>query len=82
MVLTWSVSYLQEILDAVIISNGKVPTSSKRLKIISNEVLMEKLDAHIQKLRLIRGNLKGDFEFNEKALIALTTDWVTIKILN
>lgn len=69
-------------LKIAISTNGKSPTLAKRLKEMLNDVLPEEIDPLLQKLRLIRDNLKGDFEFKVKTLNALTSDWVNRKISN
>ena len=44
-------------------TNGKSPTLAKRLKETLNDALPDEINVLLQKLRVIRDNLKGNFEF-------------------
>jgi len=59
-------------LKIAISSNGKSPTLTKRIRELLEEALPEELDDVIQNLKIIRDNLKGDFEEKVKRLDEIT----------
>ena len=59
-------------LKIAISTNGKSPTTAKRLKEVMQETLPDELDEVINNLSKIRGKLNGDFEQKVKTLNAIT----------
>lgn len=57
-------------------SNGKSPTLTKRIKETLNEALPEEIDEILDRLKEIRDQLKGDFEYKVKKLDEVTKDFM------
>lgn len=60
-------------------SNGKSPTLTKRIKETLNEALPEQVDEMLDRLKEIRDQLKGDFEYKVKKLDEVTKDFMANK---
>ena len=59
-------------LKIAISTNGKSPTTAKRLRQLLEEVLPEEIDDLLENLNAYRATLKGDFEFKVKAMNEIT----------
>ncbi|MDZ4823911.1 MAG: TSUP family transporter [Flavobacteriales bacterium] len=59
-------------LKMAISTNGKSPTTAKRLKEVFHEALPDELDDVIENLHTLRGKLDGDFEKKVKKLNQIT----------
>ena len=59
-------------LKIAISTNGKSPTTAKRLRQLLEEVLPEEIDDLLENLNAYRYTLKGDFEFKVKAMNEIT----------
>lgn len=59
-------------LKIAISTNGKSPTTAKRLRQLLEEVLPEEIDDLLLNLNAYRDTLKGDFEFKVKAMNEIT----------
>lgn len=59
-------------LKIAISTNGKSPTTAKRLRQLLEDVLPEEIDDLLQNLNAYRDTLKGDFEFKVKAMNEIT----------
>jgi precorrin-2 dehydrogenase / sirohydrochlorin ferrochelatase len=59
-------------LKIAISTNGKSPTTAKRLRQLLEEVLPEEIDALLENLNAYRATLKGDFEYKVKAMNEIT----------
>ncbi len=59
-------------LKIAISTNGKSPTTAKRLRQLLEEVLPDEIDDLLQNLNAYRETLKGDFEFKVKAMNEIT----------
>lgn len=59
-------------LKIAISTNGKSPTTAKRLRQLLEEVLPDEIDDLLENLNAYRDTLKGDFEFKVKAMNELT----------
>ncbi len=59
-------------LKIAISTNGKSPTTAKRLRQLLEEVLPEEIDDLLENLHAYRDTLKGDFEYKVKAMNELT----------
>lgn len=53
-------------------TNGKSPTTAKRLRQLLEEVIPEDIDEMVENIHLYRDTLKGDFEYKVEALNKLT----------
>lgn len=60
-------------------SNGKSPTLTKRIKETLNDALPEEVDELLARLKEIRDQLKGDFEYKVKKLDEVTKDFMVEK---
>lgn len=63
-------------LKIAISTNGKSPTTAKRLRQLLEEVLPEEIDDLLLNLNAYRETLKGDFEFKVKAMNEITEGFV------
>ncbi|SFO02866.1 precorrin-2 dehydrogenase / sirohydrochlorin ferrochelatase [Algoriphagus ornithinivorans] len=59
-------------LKIAISTNGKSPTTAKRLRQLLEEVLPEEIDDLLDNLNAYRDTLKGDFEYKVKAMNEVT----------
>lgn len=59
-------------LKIAISTNGKSPTTAKRLRQLLEEVLPEEIDDLLENLNAYRASLKGDFEYKVKAMNEIT----------
>jgi precorrin-2 dehydrogenase/sirohydrochlorin ferrochelatase len=59
-------------LKIAISTNGKSPTTAKRLRQLLEEVLPEEIDELLENLNTYRATLKGDFESKVKAMNEVT----------
>jgi precorrin-2 dehydrogenase/sirohydrochlorin ferrochelatase len=59
-------------LKIAISTNGKSPTTAKRLRQLLEEVLPDEIDDLLLNLNAYRETLKGDFEFKVKAMNEIT----------
>ncbi|MFD2202427.1 precorrin-2 dehydrogenase/sirohydrochlorin ferrochelatase family protein [Shivajiella indica] len=59
-------------LKIAISTNGKSPTTAKRLRQLLEEVLPEEIDDLLENLHAYRDTLKGDFEYKVKAMNEIT----------
>lgn len=59
-------------LKIAISTNGKSPTTAKRLRQLLEEVLPEEIDELLENLNAYRETLKGDFESKVKAMNKIT----------
>ncbi len=59
-------------LKIAISTNGKSPTTAKRLRQFLEDVLPEEIDDLLENLHAYRETLKGDFEYKVKAMNDLT----------
>ncbi|WP_026951996.1 precorrin-2 dehydrogenase/sirohydrochlorin ferrochelatase family protein [Algoriphagus mannitolivorans] len=59
-------------LKIAISTNGKSPTTAKRLRQLLEEVLPEEIDDLLENLNAYRDTLKGDFEYKVKAMNEIT----------
>lgn len=59
-------------LKIAISTNGKSPTTAKRLRQLLEEVLPEEIDDLLGNLNAYRDTLKGDFEYKVKAMNEVT----------
>ncbi|MFC3416058.1 precorrin-2 dehydrogenase/sirohydrochlorin ferrochelatase family protein [Algoriphagus hitonicola] len=59
-------------LKIAISTNGKSPTTAKRLRQLLEEVLPEEIDDLLENLNAYRATLKGDFEYKVKAMNEVT----------
>ena len=59
-------------LKIAISTNGKSPTTAKRLRQLLEEVLPEEIDDLLENLHAYRDTLKGDFEYKVKTMNELT----------
>ncbi|MCH7398490.1 bifunctional precorrin-2 dehydrogenase/sirohydrochlorin ferrochelatase [Belliella sp. DSM 107340] len=59
-------------LKIAISTNGKSPTTAKRLRQLLEEVLPEEVDDLLENLNAYRDTLKGDFEYKVKAMNEIT----------
>jgi len=57
-------------------SNGKSPTLTKRIKETLHDALPEEIDEVLDRLKEIRDQLKGDFEYKVKKLDEVTKDFM------
>ena len=57
-------------------SNGKSPTLTKRIKETLNDALPEEIDEMLDRLKEIRDQLKGDFEYKVQKLDEVTKDFM------
>lgn len=60
-------------LKIAISSNGKSPTLTKRIREMLEDVLPEEVDQLLEKLKGVRDQLKGDFEYKVKKLDEITS---------
>lgn len=60
-------------------TNGKSPTTAKRLRQLLEEVLPEEIDEMLENLNDYRDLLKGDFEYKVKAMNEVTAKLVREK---
>ena len=60
-------------LKIAISSNGKSPTLTKRIREMLEDVLPEEVDQLLEKLKDVRNQLKGDFEYKVKKLDEITS---------
>lgn len=63
-------------LKIAISTNGKSPTTAKRLRQLLEELLPEEIDDLLENLNAYRATLKGDFEFKVKAMNEITEELV------
>lgn len=63
-------------LKIAISTNGKSPTTAKRLRQLLEEVLPEEIDDLLENLNAYRDTLKGDFEYKVKAMNEVTEELV------
>ncbi|WP_026947757.1 precorrin-2 dehydrogenase/sirohydrochlorin ferrochelatase family protein [Algoriphagus marincola] len=63
-------------LKIAISTNGKSPTTAKRLRQLLEEVLPEEIDDLLENLNAYRAMLKGDFEYKVKAMNEVTEELV------
>ncbi len=63
-------------LKIAISTNGKSPTTAKRLRQLLEEVLPEEIDDLLENLNAYRATLKGDFEYKVKAMNEITESLV------
>ena len=63
-------------LKIAISTNGKSPTTAKRLRQLLEEVLPEEIDDLLENLNAYRATLKGDFEYKVKAMNEITEELV------
>ena len=63
-------------LKIAISTNGKSPTTAKRLRQLLEEVLPDEIDDLLENLNKYRQTLKGDFEFKVKAMNEITESLV------
>ncbi|MCR9082534.1 MAG: bifunctional precorrin-2 dehydrogenase/sirohydrochlorin ferrochelatase [Cyclobacteriaceae bacterium] len=63
-------------LKIAISTNGKSPTTAKRLRQLLEEVLPEEIDDLLDNLNAYRDTLKGDFEYKVKAMNEVTEELV------
>jgi precorrin-2 dehydrogenase/sirohydrochlorin ferrochelatase len=66
-------------LKIAISTNGKSPTTAKRLRQLLEEVLPEEIDDLLENLNAYRATLKGDFEYKVKAMNEITEGLVRKK---
>ena len=59
-------------LKIAISTNGKSPTTAKRIRQLLEDVLPEEIDDLLENLNAYRHTLKGDFEYKVKAMNELT----------
>jgi len=59
-------------LKIAISTNGKSPTTAKRLRQLLEDVLPDEIDDLLENLNTYRDTLKGDFEFKVKAMNEIT----------
>lgn len=59
-------------LKIAISTNGKSPTTAKRIRQLLEEVLPEEIDDLLENLNAYRATLKGDFEYKVKAMNEVT----------
>lgn len=59
-------------LKIAISTNGKSPTTAKRLRQLLEEVLPEEIDDLLENLNAYRASLKGDFEYKVKSMNEIT----------
>lgn len=57
-------------------SNGKSPTLTKRIKETLHDALPEEIDEMLDRLKEIRDQLKGDFEYKVQKLDEVTKDFM------
>ena len=69
-------------LKIAISTNGKSPTTAKRLRQLLEEVLPEEIDALLDNLNAYRDTLKGDFEYKVKAMNEITEGLLKSRSLN
>lgn len=69
-------------LKIAISTNGKSPTTAKRLRQLLEEVLPEEIDALLDNLNAYRDTLKGDFEYKVKAMNEVTEGLLKSRSLN
>lgn len=55
-------------------TNGKSPTTAKRLRQLLEEVIPEDINEMVENIHLYRDTLKGDFEYKVEALNKLTEE--------
>jgi precorrin-2 dehydrogenase/sirohydrochlorin ferrochelatase len=60
-------------------TNGKSPTTAKRLRQLLEEVVPENINEMVENINLYRETLKGDFEYKVKALNKLTEELIKKK---
>jgi len=60
-------------LKIAISSNGKSPTLTKRIREVLEDVLPDEVDILLEKLKGVRDQLKGDFEYKVKKLDEITS---------
>jgi len=60
-------------LKIAISSNGKSPTLTKRIREMLEDVLPDEVDLLLEKLKGLRDQLKGDFEYKVKKLDEITS---------
>ncbi|MFK7900244.1 MAG: bifunctional precorrin-2 dehydrogenase/sirohydrochlorin ferrochelatase [Cyclobacteriaceae bacterium] len=60
-------------LKIAISSNGKSPTLTKRIREMLEDVLPDEVDQLLEKLKGVRDQLKGDFEYKVKKLDEITS---------
>lgn len=63
-------------LKIAISTNGKSPTTAKRLRQLLEEVLPDEIDDLLENLNAYRATLKGDFEYKVKAMNEVTEELV------
>jgi siroheme synthase, N-terminal domain len=63
-------------LKIAISTNGKSPTTAKRLRQLLEEVFPEEIDDLLENLNAYRATLKGDFEYKVKAMNEVTEELV------
>lgn len=66
-------------LKIAISTNGKSPTTAKRLRQLLEELLPEEIDDLLENLNAYRATLKGDFEYKVKAMNEITEELVRKK---
>jgi precorrin-2 dehydrogenase / sirohydrochlorin ferrochelatase len=69
-------------LKIAISTNGKSPTTAKRLRQLLEEVLPEEIDDLLENLNAYRATLKGDFEYKVKAMNEITEGLVKKETLD
>jgi len=62
-------------LKIAISTNGKSPTFAKRMRELLEEVLPDGIETILENLKVIRDQLKGDFEFKVKKLNDITSSF-------
>jgi siroheme synthase-like protein len=62
-------------LKIAISTNGKSPTLSKRMRQYLEEAIPDDIQELLDNLRLLRDQLKGDFEYKVKELNKVTERW-------
>ncbi|MBD8489552.1 bifunctional precorrin-2 dehydrogenase/sirohydrochlorin ferrochelatase [Echinicola sp. CAU 1574] len=55
-------------------TNGKSPTTAKRLRQLLEEIIPEDINEMVENIHLYRDTLKGDFEYKVEALNKLTKE--------
>ncbi|MBY5951123.1 bifunctional precorrin-2 dehydrogenase/sirohydrochlorin ferrochelatase [Algoriphagus marincola] len=69
-------------LKIAISTNGKSPTTAKRLRQLLEEVLPDEIDDLLENLNAYRATLKGDFEYKVKAMNEVTEGLVKKEMLD
>ena len=69
-------------LKIAISTNGKSPTTAKRLRQLLEEVLPDEINDLLENLNAYRATLKGDFEYKVKAMNEVTEGLVKKEMLD